>query len=447
MFDRVLRSKTVVTPNSTSPAAIAIKNGIIEGIFPFDEVLETKEDLTLNEALLPGVVDTHVHINEPGRTEWEGFTTATNAAAAGGVTTVIDMPLNSIPPTVSVDALKTKQAAAKDKCRIDVGFWGGAIPGNLSHLIPLQNSGVFGFKSFLLHSGVDEFPAISLPELKEAMNTLAPVDGLLIIHAEDDSTISNSPSPNSKNYEDFLNSRPRSAENIAIANVINLAQETGARVHILHLSSAEALDMIVKAKAAGIKISAETCPHYLSLSAEEVSEGLTQYKCCPPIREQENQDKLWEGVLSGVIDFIASDHSPCTPDLKVPELGDFQKAWGGISSLELGLSIIWTAGARYNITLSDLAQWLSTKPAQFAGVSGKGSISVGNDADIIAFDPEHVREIDAAKLHHRNPVSPYNGKHLRGYVTHTWLRGTLIYQQGEFKGAPQGKFLNKGVRV
>ncbi|MEI7943520.1 MAG: allantoinase AllB [Actinomycetes bacterium] len=440
-YELIVRSLRVVTPQGEVAASVAVNSGKIVLVTDFNAQLDGKSDITIEGVLMPGLVDTHVHINEPGRTEWEGFETATKAAAAGGVTTVIDMPLNSIPPTTSVLALNTKKEAALGKTSVDVGFWGGSIPGNSRDLIPLLNAGVFGFKCFLLHSGVDEFPATSDLDFAQALEILAKVDGLMVIHAEDAHVIDESVRAGSRDYQEFLASRPKGAENTAIAQVIREARRTGARVHVLHLSSGDALEMIKEAKADGVRISVETCPHYLSLTAEEVADGATQFKCCPPIRERANQDELWEGLLSGVIDQVVSDHSPCTPDLKRFDEGDFQSAWGGISSLQLGLSILWSAGSARGATLTDIANWMSAAPARLVGLHQKGAIEVGKDADLLEFQPAKEFTVTPAELFHRNPVSPYAGKVLQGVVQQTWLRGTLIYQNGALTGAPRGQFL------
>lgn len=440
-YELVVRSLRVITPQGEVAASVAVKSGKIALVTDFDAQLQSESDTTIEGVLMPGLVDSHVHINEPGRTEWEGFETATRAAAAGGVTTVIDMPLNSIPPTTSVSALNIKKEAALGKTSVDVGFWGGSIPGNSADLIPLLNAGVFGFKCFLLHSGVDEFPASSDLDFAQALEILAKVDGLTVIHAEDAHVIDESARAGSRDYQEFLASRPKGAENIAIAQVIKEARRTGARVHVLHLSSGDALEMIREAKADGVRISVESCPHYLSLTAEEVADGATQFKCCPPIRERANQDELWKGLLSGVIDQVVSDHSPCTPDLKRFTEGDFQSAWGGISSLQLGLPIVWSAGAPRGATLTQIATWMSSAPARLVGLHQKGAIEVGRDADLLEFHPDAEFTVTPDELFHRNPVSPYAGKVLQGVVQQTWLRGTLIYQNGVLTGAPRGQFL------
>jgi allantoinase len=442
-YDLVLRAQRAITLEGERAVAVAIKDGVIAALLDLDAEANASEEIAIEGILLPGVVDTHVHINEPGRTEWEGFETATRAAAVGGVTTLIDMPLNSIPPTVDVEALHIKRAAAQGKCSTDMGFWGGSIPGNVAHLRPLHEAGVFGFKSFLLHSGVDEFPGSSEADLDSALKEIASFDGLMIIHAEDADVIELSAKDSSPEYQDFLESRPDLAESIAIAQVIDTAQRHDARVHVLHLSSAQAIEQIAAAKRDGVKITAETCPHYLTLASDDIPSGATQFKCCPPIRSRVNQDLLWKGLTDGVIDMIVSDHSPCTVDLKKLDVGDFQAAWGGISSLQLGLSIIWSDAAARGINLASVVRWMSTQPAAFAGLSQKGAIAVGRDADLIAFDPDRQFTVDPQQLQHRNPVTPYAGKSLRGVVTSTWLRGTLVAHEGELLGTPQGRFLTR----
>ena len=372
-------------------------------------------------ALLPGLVDTHVHVNEPGRTEWEGFASATRAAAAGGVTTLLDMPLNSIPPTVDVAALAVKRAAAVGQCHVDVGFWGGAVPGNQDSLAALHHAGVFGFKCFLIDSGVPEFPPLDRVGLDAA---LAAVDALFVVHAEDPELVR--PAPSSRRYADFVASRPPWAEQTAVGQAIGAARDAGGRVHILHLAAADVLAQLVQARAEGIRVTAETCPHYLTLTAEEVPDGATQYKCCPPIRDKANQDALWAGLAAGTIGCVVSDHSPCTPDLKRADTGDFAAAWGGIASLQLGLSVVWTAARTRGFSLSDVVGWMAQGPADLVGLVHKGRIAVGADADMVAFDPDVTWLVDAAKLHHRNPITPYAGRPLTGLVRTTWLRGEPV---------------------
>lgn len=443
-YDLILRSHQVITNIGDCSASVAIKAGKIAAIESFDAKFDSIKDLTISGALIPGLVDSHVHINEPGRTQWEGFASATKAAAAGAVTTVIDMPLNSIPPTVNVAALEIKKAAAHGKCAVDLGFWGGSIPGNSADINPLLDAGVFGFKCFLLHSGVDEFPASSLTDLNQALKILVKSNALMIVHAENSEAILAATKPSSRKYSEFLASRPKVAENVAITQLIKEAKSIGGRVHVLHLSSSDSLALIKKAKSDGVKISAETCPHYLSLSAEEISDGATQYKCCPPIREKVNQDALWQGLQDGVIDLIVSDHSPCTEDLKIFEIGDFQKAWGGISSLQLGLPIIWSQAQARGISLHQVMKWMAQKPAELAGLKNKGAITIGMDADLAEFNTKKTFLVDTTKLFHKNPGTPYQGKTLTGVVERTWLRGTLIYQSGSMINSGFGQFLYRG---
>ena len=424
-MDVVLRGR-VLLPTGETRCDVGVQNGGIAviGSVPEGRVVELADD----EVLLPGLVDTHVHVNEPGRTEWEGFASATRAAAAGGVTTIIDMPLNSIPPTVDVDALAVKQKAADGQCMVDVGFWGGAVPSNLGSLRPLHEAGVFGFKSFLVDSGVEEFPPLSRSELKEAMAELAALDALLVVHAEDPHEIA---SPRGRRYADFLATRPRRSENAAIASVVELAAATGCRTHVLHLSSSDALPLL-----ASSPVTAETCPHYLTLTAEEVGDGATEFKCCPPIREEANRDALWEGLRTKAVDLVVSDHSPATADLKTT--GDFGTAWGGIASLQLGLPLVWGEARTRGFALDDVVRWMSLAPAAFVGLSAKGAIKVGGDADFCVFAPDASFTVDVARLHHKNPVTPYAGRTLEGVVRGTWLRGEPVGDQ------PRGRLLRRG---
>lgn len=392
-----------------------------------------------DDVLLPGLVDTHVHVNDPGRTEWEGFWTATRAAAAGGITTLLDMPLNSLPPTTTAANLRTKQDVARSKAHIDVGFWGGAIPSNVKDLRPLYDAGVFGFKCFLSPSGVEEFPELDQEELARSMAEIAGFGGLLIVHAEDPHQLADAPQRSGPQYADFLASRPRAAENAAIEGLIALARRLDARIHVLHLSSSDALPLIAAAKREGVRVTVESCPHFLTLTAEEVPDGATEFKCCPPIREAANQDALWQGLADGTIDCIVSDHSPCTTDLKTP---DFADAWGGISSLQLGLPAIWTAARERGHSLDDVVRWMSTAPAALAGLSGKGAIEAGRDADFAVLAPDDTFTVDPAELYHRNQVTAYAGKTLYGVVRSTWLRGVRIAQDG-VPGEPVGRLLER----
>lgn len=470
----VIRGKRVVLPESIAPASIHIAGEVITSIASYEdipggcEVVEADEELVV----MPGLVDTHVHINEPGRTEWEGFLTATRAAAAGGVTTVIDMPLNSIPPTTTVVGFKAKLEAARGQCYVDVGFWGGVVPGNSGELARLLADGVVGFKCFLIHSGVDEFPNVTEEDLREALPELTRLGALLIVHAEvpgpinrsgipachrsleDASTTNHSPgrpiSPDNNDsptaYATFLKSRPRAAEDEAVALMIRLGREFGTRVHIVHHSSADALPMLRAAKAAGLNITAETCPHYLIFASEDIPDGATEFKCCPPIRERENRELLWNALGSGTIDFIVSDHSPCPPEMKLQESGDFLCAWGGISSLQLRLPVVWTEANRRGHSLSDLTRWLCSAPAKLVGLERrKGLIAAGYDADLVIWNPSKQFNVEGAVLHHRHKLTPYQGRIVTGVIEKTFLRGRNIYDGGEFIDGPAGLLLTPSL--
>ncbi|RJQ78316.1 allantoinase AllB [Amycolatopsis panacis] len=440
-MDLVVRAARAVTPAGEGPVTLGVEDGRIAVVAPGFVDLPGVRVMALgeDEVLLPGLVDTHVHVNDPGRAEWEGFETATRAAAAGGVTTIVDMPLNSLPPTVEVAALAVKRAVAEGRVHVDVGFWGGAVPGNEGALRALHDEGVFGFKCFLLHSGVDEFPPLDPAGLESAMRELASFGAQLIVHAEDSDAIDAAPDPHGERYADFLSSRPRGAENLAIAHVIETARRTGARAHVLHLSSSDALRQIAGARRDGVALSVETCPHYLSFVAEEIRDGATQFKCCPPIREARNRELLWQGLADGVIETVVSDHSPCTPELKRFDTGDFGLAWGGISSLQLGLPAVWTQARQRGFTLSDVVSWMAANPAAQVGMRHKGRLEPGCDADFCVFAPDETFVVEVAKLAHRNPVSAYDQRPLAGVVRGTWLRGEPVTG-----GEPRGRLLRRG---
>ena len=440
-FDLVIKGSKILTTAGITDREVGIRGGKIAAIEPLGSNLRSQDVISLSndEVLIPGLVDTHVHVNEPGRTEWEGFATATKAAAAGGVTTILDMPLNSIPSTVNQPALLYKRLHAQTQAFVDVGFWGGAVPGNQDHLRSLHDDGVFGFKCFLLHSGVDEFPHLEPDELEQYLNVLQSFDALMIVHAEDSRAIDRAPNAEGDQYRRFLASRPRGAENLAIAEVIERTRWTGARSHILHLSSSDALPMIRSAKSDGMRLTVETCPHYLTLTAEEIPSGATAYKCCPPIREVENRELLWEGLLDGTIDDIASDHSPSTLELKDLENGDFGVAWGGIASIQLGLSLVWTEARRRGVRLEEVIEWMAAKPAQRLGLRSKGKLALGFDADVAVFAPDHAFVVNARTLHHKNPLTPYEGRALSGIVRRTFLRGAEVDYT-----TPRGKLLRRG---
>ncbi|GII76110.1 allantoinase [Sphaerisporangium rufum] len=418
-FDLVVRSRRAVLPGGERPAAVGVRDGVIAAVLPYDAPATALAEVDLGGVLLlPGLVDTHVHVNEPGRTAWEGFATATRAAAAGGVTTIVDMPLNSLPPTVDVESLAVKRAAATGKCAVDVGFWGGAVPGNAGGLRALREAGVFGFKCFLSPSGVPEFPHLDDAGLRAALREAAAFDGLVLVHAEDPALLSEPAGPS---YPEFLASRPGAAERRAVERVIAAARQTGARAHILHVSAAACLEPLEAARRDGVRITAETCPHYLTLTAAQVRGP--EFKCCPPIRDDGNRDELWQGLAAGVLDCVVSDHSPATPDLKVP---DFAAAWGGISSLQLGLPAVWTEARERGYRPDRVVDWMSARPAALAGLVAKGAIAAGRDADLVAFDAGAEFTVDAARLRHRNPVTPYHGRTLAGTVVATWLRGRAV---------------------
>ena len=434
----LIRSRRMVAAGGVSEGAAFVLDGRIAEVGGYDLQRDADRTVDLGDVpLLPGLVDSHVHVNEPGRTEWEGFATATRAALAGGVTTICDMPLNSSPATTSVDALRAKVAAAAGQCAVDVAFWGGAVPGNLSALGPLLDAGVVGFKCFLIDSGIPEFPPLSREELRAAMAALAESGAPMIVHAEDPSQVT---APASASYDAFVASRPPVAERRAIETVISAAAFSGARAHIVHLAAGECAALISAARAAGIALSAETCPHYLFFAAEEVPPGHTEFKCCPPVRYAVNREALWRALGDGAIDAVVSDHSPCPPSLKGLPNGDFRTAWGGISSLQLGLSAVWSVARRRGFTLADVARWMAEFPASLAGLPVKGRIAVGCDADFVAFDPDASWEVRGAELLHRHPVTPYEGRTLTGRVSRVWLGGVEVTPSGP----PRGRLLARG---
>jgi allantoinase len=436
----LLRAARAVVAGAERSASVRVRDGVVIDIGPFAAPAQGAEvvELGADEVLLPGLVDTHVHVNEPGRTEWEGFASATRAAAAGGVTTILDMPLNSIPPTTTVAALEAKRAAADGQLYVDVGFWGGAVPGNVAHLAGLHEAGVFGFKCFLLDSGVEEFPHLSPAELAAAMAQTARLDALMIVHAEDGAAIGEC--AHGTAYGGFLASRPDAAEERAIALVVDTARATGGRAHVVHLSASGAVPTLRAARAAGVDVSVETCPHYLHFESGSIPDGATELKCCPPIRGAANRDALWAALASGDIDMVVSDHSPCTSDLKRRETGDFAEAWGGIASLQLGLPVVWTSARERGVPLADVVGWMATAPARRVGLAGRGEIAVGGRADLCVFAPDQSWVVDATRLHHRNPVSAYAGRTLTGTVRQTWLAGAPV----DLAAAPRGRMLSRG---
>ncbi len=439
-----VRGRRVVTPVGTRERCVHVSNGRISRVAPHDDVPDGVGLVDAGDlVVLPGIVDTHVHVNEPGRTEWEGFATATRAAAAGGVTTIVDMPLNSVPPTTSPEALEAKRSAAEGAVHVDVGFWGGAVPESLGHLRDLHEAGVYGFKCFLCPSGVDEFPPLDLEQLRSAMGEIASFDGLLIVHAELPEPLERATEAladaDAREYATYVASRPPEAEERAVDAVIEATSATACRAHVLHLSAAGALEAI----AASERVTAETCPHYLTFAAEVIEPGATEFKCAPPIRSADNRDRSWEGLREGRLAAIVSDHSPCSPELKA---GSFFEAWGGIASLELGLRAVWTEARRRGFRLEDLASWMSAGPARIAGLARKGTIAEGKDADLVLFDPDAVGTVDPTELRQRHPVTPYAGRRLDGRIAATYVRGVEVYSDGAFLDEPIGRLLRRGAK-
>jgi len=431
-------SARVVLPSGVGPATVLLDGERIAEVVQGPKALAGAMDFG-EWVIGPGLVDCHVHINEPGRTEWEGFETATRAAAAGGVTSLVDMPLNSIPVTTTAAALTTKIAAARGKCFVDVGFWGGVVPGNARDLVELAAGGVLGCKAFLVHSGIDEFPNSTEADLREAMPVLRDAGLPLLAHAELDLG-AEVHETDRRSYGRYLQSRPKLWEDEAIRLLVKLCRETRCPVHIVHLSSASSVPVLRAAKAEGLPITVETCPHYLCLEAESIPDGATLFKCAPPIREHENREGLWRALLEGVIDFVITDHSPCTPALKIPERGDFEDAWGGIASLQLGLPAVWTEARRRGADLPSLFRWLSAAPAKFAGLGAqKGRIAAGFDADLVVWDPNATLTVEAERLFFKHRVSPYLGRELEGRVQHTFLRGKSVYDGEQHPEGPIGR--------
>ncbi len=443
-----LHSQSVITPLGVRPAAVLVDNGHIVDVVtrrdvPNDFPIEDVGDLVIS----PGLIDAHVHINEPGRTEWEGFATATRAAAAGGITTLIDMPLNSDPATTTAAALAQKRAAAQGQCWVDVGFYGGLVPGNVVELPGLLDEGVFGIKAFLTHSGIDDFPNATEADLRAAMPLLAPRNVPLLAHAE----IGSGPDVSTSDptvYDTWLRSRPPSMELDAIRLLVRLCRQTGCPTHIVHLATAAALPDLVAARSQRLPLTVETAPHYLYFAAEEVPDGDTRFKCAPPIREADNRKPLWTALRDGVIDFVATDHSPCPPPMKNLDEGDFMSAWGGIASLQMLLPVVWTAATadfsgRGHLP-ADLARWLSRWPAQFLGLLGrKGAIEPGYEADLVVWNPEATFAVEPETLQHRHKITPYAGETLRGVVQRTYLRGEMVYNEGDFSPLPTGALLHR----
>ena len=448
MTDLVLRARRVVTPEGTRPAAIHVTAGRITAVESYTEV---GSGLPLVEAgdavILPGLVDTHVHVNEPGRTDWEGFATATRAAAAGGITTLLDMPLNSIPATTTVAALQVKRAAAQGQTAVDVGFIGGVVPGNVGELPGLHAAGACAFKCFLVPSGTDDFPWVTEFDLRAALPVLADLGALLMVHAELPGPIdqaARSTTGDLRRYTTWLAARPAEAEHQAIELLAALALEYRARIHVVHLTSADSLPILAAARRRGADLTAETCPHYLTFDADGIPDGATEYKCAPPIRGSINRERIWEALARGDLTSVVSDHSPCPPAMKRAESGDFLAAWGGIASLQLGLAATWTGARARGLPFERLAEWMSAGPARLVGLEqSKGAIAVGRDADLVVWSPEGEFVVEAAGLRHRHPLTPYLGRRLAGVVEATYLRGEPVFRRGAPDTPPRGQLIER----
>lgn len=449
--DLVLRSRRVVLPGEVRPAAVVVAGGRIVDIRPYEAPVAAAHDHeTGPAALLPGLVDTHVHVNDPGRAEWEGFATATRAAAAGGVTTLVDMPLNSIPATTTREALEQKRRAAAGRIHVDVGFWGGVVPGNAGDLAPLADAGACGFKCFLVDSGVPEFRAASYDDVAAALPLLARLGRPLLVHAEDPEVIARAAGAFERGLPTdpatWRASRPPEAEAAAVRRLIDLAEASGASLHVVHVAAADALPLLAEARRRGLPVTAETCPHYLTFSSEDIPWGGTAFKCAPPLREPEHREALWAGLADGTLDLVASDHSPSPPAGKHLDDGRFDIAWGGIASLQVSLAATWTEAARRGFGLADIARWMGEAPARLAGFAGrKGTIAPGADADLVVFDDAAVFNVDPRRLYHRHAVTPYAGRTLRGIVTTTYLAGRPAFHDGDF-ASPAGRLLEREGR-
>ncbi|HEV7780596.1 MAG TPA: allantoinase AllB [Chitinophagaceae bacterium] len=453
MPDLAIHSNRVITPDGIISATVLIRDGKIVDILNELPAGDLPVIDTGNDVLIPGIVDPHVHINEPGRTDWEGFDTATKAAIAGGITSLVEMPLNASPVTTTVKAFEEKIKSAQGisltgtvrSMHTNCGFWGGVIPGNEKDIEPLIEKGVLGFKAFLTHSGIDEFPNVTEADLRKAMPLIARHNLPLLVHCEliDDHRPSQG---DHRSYYNYLSSRPKKWEDDAIALMIRLCEEFNCRTHIVHLSSADSIEPIAKAKQRGLLLTVETAQHYLYFTAEEIEDGCTEYKCAPPIREKANNERLWQALKEGIIDFVATDHSPAPPDMKELASGDLMKAWGGISSLQFALPALWTAALRHGCGLTDMAKWLCERPALLPSLKTKGKIAKGYDADLVVWDPEGSFTVTENIIHHKHKITPYLNKELSGVVKQTWLNGEKIFEEGKFLHLNRGKILS-GVSI
>lgn len=449
-FDLVIRGRRILTTAGIAAREVGVRGGKIVAIEPLGNGLAGAEVIELadDETLLPGLVDTHVHVNEPGRTEWEGWASATAAAAAGGVTTIVEMPLNGIPPTTGEPGVRARREALAGVARVDVALWGGLVSADPEPLATLAALGVAGLKCFLCPSGVPEFPHIGETELDATLPVLRSLGLPLLAHAESPAALARAAvaagaDADPREHATWLASRPAAAEEEAIDLLVRLARKHRARVHVVHVSSRGGAERIARARAEGIPVSGETCPHYLAFTAAEVPAGATAYKCAPPIREGAHRDALWAALGEGTLEMVASDHSPCPPAMKALEEGDFLRAWGGIASLELLLPAVWTGAAARGIGAANVMRWLSESPAALAGLTArKGRIAPGCDADFVLWDDQATFTVDPRWLHHRHPVTPWAGRRLRGVVRQAWLRGRLVYDRDRgFPGTPGGTFL------
>jgi allantoinase len=448
---RAFLSRRIVTPQGIRTGALLVDGERIQAVVEPGEVPAdaAREDFG-DAAILPGLVDSHVHINEPGRTEWEGFHTATRAAAAGGYTMLVDMPLNCVPATTNVSALEAKRGAARGECRVDWAAWGGVVHGNQEEIEALAAAGALGYKCFLVHPGIEEFTMVREQDLRAALPHVARTGLPLLVHAELPAFLAGPEMRDAdwRSYSTYLRSRPAHAEVAAIELMLSLSREYGFRLHIVHLATGLALEMLQAARSEGLAVTVETCPHYLHLEAEMIADGATQYKCAPPIRSRPNRERLWRGLEDGVIDLVVTDHSPCPPALKRLQEGNFETAWGGIASLSMALPVMWTEAQRRGFSMADIARWMAEKPARLAGcAASKGQLAAGLDADFVVFDPESEFTVTAERLHHRHALSPYLGERLRGVVKRTYLRGQVVFCDGEFPGEAAGReFVGKQVR-
>lgn len=442
-------SRRVVAPEGIREAAILVEDETIREVVSPGQVPRGFEIHDFGDlAILPGLVDSHVHINQPGRTEWEGFETATRAAAAGGCTLLVDMPLNCLPATTSVASLEAKREAARGQCRVDWAAWGGVVQGNVQgnedDIGKLAAAGVAGFKCFLINPGIDGFTMVTESDLRRALPAVARTGLPLLVHAElagpVDAATEALGGADWKRYATYLQSRPDDAELQAIRLMLSLCRQYGFRLHIVHLATARALPELRDARSEGLAVTVETCPHYLHLAAEDIEDGATLSKCAPPIRNRANREELWQGLKEGIIDLVATDHSPCPPAMKRLEEASFKTAWGGISSLSIALPLMWTEASRRGFALTDIVRWMAEGPATLAGCNRrKGRVAAGFDADLVVFDPETEFRVAPERLHYRHPVSAYMGERLRGVVRATYLRGRPVFAEGDFPGSPRGR--------